>query len=448
VKGLRSFVGLLVILVALGAYLYFVESTRDPAAADAKPKVFASLEADAIGEITVRSGAGERTTLKKEDAGWQVVAPMTAPADSAAVSGITSNLSTLEEQRLIEENASNLGEFGLDKPKVEVTFKAGGQERTLQIGNKTPPGTDVYAKLGDQNRVFLLSSYLESTFNKSTFDLRDRTVLKLERDKIDSLAVVTPKRTVRFAKAGSEWELREPIAARADFTSVDSLVSRLNTLQMKSEVTASPENLAEYGLDKPAATVNIGSGSSQATLLLGREATGVEGAIYAKDQSRPAVITVEKSLLDDVTKDPGEFRLKDLFDARTFNSTRIEVVRGGETFAFEKTKVKNKEGQEEEKWQRVAPAAGETDSTKVESLLSAATQARATGFVDSTAKTGLDSPLLTVTIKSDDGKKEERVAFARSGSDAYAARAGEPGAAKIEPTTLDEIVKALDDVVK
>ena len=61
--------------------------------------------------------------------------------------------------------------------------------------------------------------------------------------------------------------------------------------------------LGEYGLDKPAATIQLGSGSSQATLLLGKSAG--EGVVYAKDQSRPAIITIESTLADDVSKDPA-----------------------------------------------------------------------------------------------------------------------------------------------
>ncbi len=68
------------------------------------------------------------------------------------------------------------------------------------------------------------------------------------------------------------------------------------------------------------------------------------------------MFTVEGALLDDLKKDPFEYRQKDLFDARSFNSTRLEVVRGGQTHAFEKTKSKNKEGQEEEKWRQIVAA--------------------------------------------------------------------------------------------
>ena len=48
---------------------------------------------------------------------------------------------------------------------------------------------------------------------------------------------------------------------------------------------------------------------------------------------------------------------------------------------------------------QAAPSARDVDAAKIEALISAATGARATGFVDSTAKTGLDKPELTVIFK-------------------------------------------------
>ena len=59
----------------LGAYLYFVESKRDPSDADKKEKVF-TVESDKIDELTVKSESGERTTLKKTGTDWQIVEPV------------------------------------------------------------------------------------------------------------------------------------------------------------------------------------------------------------------------------------------------------------------------------------------------------------------------------------------------------------------------------------
>ena len=128
-----------------------------------------------------------------------------------------------------------------------------------------------------------------------------------------------------------------------------------------------------------------------------------------------------------------------------FNTSRLDIVHNNQTSTFEKTKVKGKDGKEEEKWKQTAPTARDVDAAKIEGLISAATGARATGFVDSTAKTGLDKPELTVAFKYDEGK-DERVSFARTKDSAYAARAGAPGAAKVDGSVIDSIVKALGEV--
>jgi hypothetical protein len=441
-RGLRTFLGLLVVLVALGGYLYFVESKRTPGDDGPKKEKVFTVESDKIEEITVKAESGDETTLKKSGTTWQIVAPVTAKPDDAEVSGLATNLSTLEMQSVVDENAADLKEYGLAEPRVVVTFKAGGQEQTLQIGQKTPPGSDYYAKRGNDKKVFLIASFLDSTFNRKTFDLRDKTAIRVDREKLDAVEIVTPERSLRFAKANGEWQIAAPTPGRADFSAVEGLVGRVAGLQMKSILPGEAHDVKKLGLDKPAATVRLNSGSSQATLEVGGKAE--ESNVYARDTSRPGVVfTIEGTLLEDFKKDPFEYRQKDLFDARSFNSTRLEIVGAGQTLTFEKTKGKNKEGQDEEKWRQVAPQARDLDQSKVDALLSVVTGAQAAALAEK-AKT--DKPDLTVAIKFDEGRKEDRVTFWRNGGNAYAHRAGDANAVTISGATMDAIVKALEGI--
>ena len=440
-RGLRSFVTLLVLLAGLGGYLYFVESKRAPGDGGPKKEKVFNIEADKIDEIAIKAESGEQTTLRKTGNDWQIVSPTAAKPDSAEISGLTSNLSGLEIQSVVDENPPDLKEYGLANPRVEVTFKAGGQSHTLQIGQKTPPGSDLYAKRGNEKKVFLIASYLDSTFNRKTFDLRDKTAIHVDRDKVDSLEIITPERTMRFAKVNGEWQMTAPAAGRADFSAVEGLAGRIAGLQMKS--IAQEADRKKFGLEKPAATVRIGTGSSQATLVIGAKA---DDGVYARDLSRPVVFTTDATLLDDLKKDPFQYRQKDLFDARSFNSNRLEIVRAGQTLVFEKTKSKNKEGQEEEKWRQVSPQARDVDQTKVEALLSAITGAQASAAGTDAAKAALSKPELTIAIKYEEGKKEDRVTFARSDKTAFASRASEPGAVTVDSSTIDNIVKALEEL--
>jgi hypothetical protein len=82
----------------------------------------------------------------------------------------------------------------------------------------------------------------------------------------------------------------------------------------------------------------------------------------------------------------------------------------------------------------------------MDSLLSALSGLSVAGYVDEKTKTGSESPIAIVTAKFDDGKKEERVVFSKTGTDVFAMRAGEPGAAKVDAAKFDEAMKALDAV--
>jgi hypothetical protein len=442
-RGLRSLIVLLVIAVPLGWYAYR-DSTKPADSGESKRDKVFTVEADKIEEVSLKSESGERTRLQKSGSEWKIVAPAGAPPDSNEISSVTSGIASLEMDSVIDENPPDLKEYGLAQPRIEVMFKADGKEQTLLIGQKTPPGTDLYAKRAGETRVFLIPGHLESTFNKTTFDLREKSVVKVDRDKLDVLEFTAGDKTSRFVKPSGEWQIAAPVQARADFSAIEGIVSRLSGLQMKSIVEAPDADGKKYALDKPAATIRFGSGSSQATLVIGGPAG--EGTVYARDLSRPAIVTIESSVLDELKKDPSEYRQKDLFDARGFNATRLEIVRAGQTYAFEKTKVKNKEGQDEEKWRQLAPQARELDQPAFDTLLSALTGIRATGFVDTAAAKALSAPELSATIKFDEGKKEDKVALAKSGTDGFASRAGEPGAAKIDASAIDAVTKALQEL--
>ena len=448
-RGLKSTLALVVVLAGLGAYIYFV-TWKQPATDTGKKqeKVFASLESDKIEEIKVSSASGESTALKKADGAWQVTQPIAVKADDSEVSSVTSALSSIEITRVVDENPSSLNDYGLSNPRIQLDFKASGDKdsRKLLIGEKSPTGGDLFAKRNDDKRVFLIPAYQENTFNKSTFDLREKTLLKFDRDKVDGLDVTAAGKTTAFTKAGTDWKITKPLDVRADFSAVEGLVGRLQSAQMKAIVTPepTPADLKKYGLDKPDVLVNVKAGSATATLVLGGKTP--DNTVYARDLSKPAVMTIESSLADEVKKGADEYRRKDLFEFRAYNATRVEISRSGQTVVFERIKGEGQNAQD--KWRRASPNAADADKDKVEGMLSRLSNMRASAFVESTAKTGLDKPAMTVVVKFDEGKKEERVTFGKDADTVYASRPGEPGAAKADSADFTEVNKSLDELAK
>ena len=155
-RSFRSIAVLGVLLVGLVAYLYFVDSKKPVDQAEEKAKVFAGLEADKIEEVKIDTVAGDTTVAQKAADGWKLVSPTPARADDSELSSITSNLASVTIERVVDEAPKNLGDYGLKEPVVQVSFKTKGAKnfRTLDLGTKTPTGSDMYARVdGDEEGV-------------------------------------------------------------------------------------------------------------------------------------------------------------------------------------------------------------------------------------------------------------------------------------------------------
>jgi len=443
-RGFRSTLVLFVVLLGLLGYIYFYEMKRPaPNTEPAKPKVFA-VAADTIEELEVKSAAGERTVLKKSGGAWALAEPLQTGADNTEATGIVTNLASMEIQRVVDEAPADLAQFGLASPKFEVAFRAAGQKdlRRLQLGDKTATGGELYARLPAEKRVFLVSAFLDTTFNRSTFDLRDKTVLRFERDKVDALTIASAGAPLAFAKKDTQWVILSPLALRADLTAVEGLVGRLQTLQMKSIVASdvADKDLGTYGLATPAWTATVGAGSARASLAVGK--ADAAGMLYARDLARPSmVMTIEAALTDDLKKPANDYRPKEIFEFRSFSATRLVITRGTSTMTFEQ--VKGKDGTT--KWQRLNPAK-DMPASDMDDILNSLAGMMLDQWADAKTKTGLDAPVAVVTATFDNGRKTERLTFGKIGADMFAARDGEPGAFKIDAARFDESMKLVDAV--
>src|SRR3954470_20299928 len=123
-RGLRSTIALLVVLAGLGAYIYFVTSKKTDDSGTKQEKLFPSVASDTIEELTVKNDAGETTTLKKADGKWTMTAPFQTRASDMDASGIANPLAGLDITRVVDENPTDVKEYGLDMPAVEVSFKS------------------------------------------------------------------------------------------------------------------------------------------------------------------------------------------------------------------------------------------------------------------------------------------------------------------------------------
>jgi hypothetical protein len=410
--------------------------------------------------------------LVKDGAGWKVEAPFSAPADTSAVESMLTSLEKLEADEVVVEKAANLGEYGLDKPSRTVTAVVEGAKDplTVQFGTKSPDGSSIYARTASSAKVYLVASWVEGSFDKKPFDLRDRDLLHVKRDDVRQLEVSGPEGGYALARTDAgEWAFTRPVATRAGRWSVDGLLGTIENLRMESVAAEPATDVKPFGLDKPVRSVrlvlkdgstralDIGSGlpepapsPSPSPAKKGEKPKPPEKPkptkYYARQAGAGLVAVVPATLFDDLAKGMGELRAKRLLEVATYETEGFEVVAGGAKKTYAKSTTKDKDGFDKTQWKRTAPDARDLETTKVEDALFKMGGVEVSEFVDQPkepAAYGLDAPVLKVTVKA---KGESWIEVGKKDGAVYARRNGDSAVLKLDSTKAEELLKAFSEL--
>lgn len=158
----RTTLIMLGLLIALGVAALLVNSSRTGTVVTPTPEpvqyVWESTE-PVVG-LDVVSGTA-RVVLSQGDtlASWKIEQPVQGEADSFAVATIADAFKSLQAASVLTE-ATNLADFGLDKPGLTVTATYSGttSPKVLLVGGPTFDGAGYYTKLPDSGTVYVVSN--------------------------------------------------------------------------------------------------------------------------------------------------------------------------------------------------------------------------------------------------------------------------------------------------
>ena len=426
----------LFIAIGLGSYAYFVDSKKPASGDKTKEKVF-TVEKDKVKEIGVAKTDGDSIRVVKEGQDWKLAGPSESPADASQIDTLLSTIQTAEIGSVVVEQPDSLAKFGLDKPKLVVTVLTDGakEPQQLQLGKKTPDENNLYAKTPAKTRVFTVPSYLESTFDKKPFDLRDRSVLHVKRDAVKTLEITGPEGAYALARKDKDnWLFTAPVKTLAGRWSVDSLLGSLENLQMDAISAENPTDLKAYGLDKPARVVVVGLQDGGAKRLeIGGKVPGSD-KFYAREAGRNIVAEIQQALPGDLAKGIGELRAKRLLDVAAYEVTGIEMTIDGQARKLERSSTKDGEALDVYKWKKTAPETKDLETNTVQDVLFQIGGVEVSEFIDkpqAPASYGLDSPALKVTL-SQDGKPSMWFELAKKDGAVYARRDGDETVLKLD----------------
>jgi len=422
-KGLLIAVGLLAVLGGFSwwAYKHPADASKTGAEAGGAPTKLLTIPDDQFKEIKIAKLTGETIDLKKEDGKWKMVEPKQLPADQDAAGAMQSTLNSLSSEKLIEDKATDLKPYGLDRPTLDIQiFRADGKTDHLLIGDDTPTGSGSYAKLAGDPRVFTVASTVKTTIDKRPEDLRDKRLLTFDSDKLTRVELAAKGPAIEFGKnAQNEWAIVKPRPLRADGSAVDALVSKLKDAKMDLG-NPSEDPAKKFAASAKVAAVTLTDSSGTQTLEIRRDQ---EKNIYAKSSAVQGIYKANADLGDALDKGLDDFRNKKLFDFGFSDPSKVELK--GVTYT--------KDG---DKWKSNGKL---MDNTSVQNLIDKLRDLTATKF----AEKGGGQPVFEATVTA---KHPEKVTISKQGDEYFAQREGEPSIYVLDGKAVEDLQKAAQDV--
>ena len=430
---LRGLIVAAVVLAGLTGTLYWsnhhkpAEATE--ASADAPPKILSVKETD-ISKFGLKKNGAEQVAGERNSSGqWKITSPTSLPADQSAVSSLLGTFSSLNSERLVEEKAGNLASYGLDAPKLEFDLsEKDNKTQKLLLGDQTPTGNGIYAKLDGDPRVFIMPSFDKTSIDKTANDLRDKRLLTLDPDKISQVDLVAKKEQVAFGRNKEEWQIVKPKPLRADGTAVDELVRALTDAKMQLDASDDQKKTASaFASATPVATAKMTAESGTQELQVRKN----KDDYYAKSSAVEGVYKVPSTLGQALDKNLDDFRNKRLFDLGSDDPNKIEIRDATKSYFLTRSG--------EDWW---SGSAKKMDPGSVQDLIDKIRDLSASKFVDS----GFGTSLVDLTVTSNDGKRIEKVAISKAGDNYIAKRENEPALYQIDSKAVDDLNKSAENM--
>ena len=245
-----------------------------------------------------------------------------------------------------------------------------------------------------------------------TFPSDDVTSFRITR------AGETAPVTLERRKEG--WVLTSPVETRADSGAADLMAEALAHVASSRQWPQDPARMKEFGLDPPAAIVEIQlkSGPAQRLELGAKDFTGMN--VYARQGGAKDVLLVPDSVLTDVSRSVLELRDRAVLALGGWKLTELD---------FQTPKTKFRLERKGDNWEITEPRQAPADADEATSYSNSLSSARFIDVVEEQAsgrgvdqRYGLASPQVAVHLRTEQGAEASLLIGKMDNNNTYFAR--------------------------
>jgi len=225
--------------------------------ADLRDNHLVRIDTNILDRITIDAPGRGKTVLARKDGNWTIATRNNTPAASGAVQRLIDRLQNERVTGFVEDVASNLPKYGLDKPQMQLTFSSFASENTAEtkageqpfagIAFGKPEGDNVYARLTDEPFVVAVRRGLLDQISPDPLQWQELSIFKFKAEQIHRLSVTTEKELSLERDQNNQWHWLKG-SGQINQANVQSL---LNTLSSLHAVRWLGATTPQHGFEKP-----------------------------------------------------------------------------------------------------------------------------------------------------------------------------------------------------
>lgn len=248
------------VYVGLNTYVSKEEKTES-SEEESKTEVF-SVKTDDIKSLEFIVDKKEVTFEKKDDS-WVKKDETAFPVNQTTLDSAASAIKKVEADRVLED-VEDLTEYGLDSPSNTVTVDTADGTTKFNIGDENTSTNQYYiSKDDDDSTVYVVAADTVSPFMDSLYDYaQGEDFPTIDSSTVKKVQVSENKDSYVLEENsdGATWNVSSDGSSdkeSADTTAAGNVTSGLGSFAFDQFVNYNAEDLSQYGLDKPYATITV-----------------------------------------------------------------------------------------------------------------------------------------------------------------------------------------------
>ena len=267
--------------------------------ADLRDRHLVRIDPNILDRITIEAPGKPKTVLARKDETWTIASRNNQPANSGEVVRMLDLIRAEQVVKFVEDVASDLPKYGLDKPQLQVTFSSFASENTPESTAGEHPfttiafgkvdGENVFARLGEEPFIVAVRRSLLDNIFADPLQWQDLAIFRFKPDDVHKLTVTGDREFALVRNDKKEWTWvkgNEPI----NTVNVQSL---LNSLCGLRAVRWAGATTPAHGLDKPLPAITFTTSPDDKSvhkLLIGTSAG--EGMWFARTDEREGTFVI------------------------------------------------------------------------------------------------------------------------------------------------------------